>query len=240
LLSAAEIRDAVQRQQLKDEALEEAAAAAVASRKQAAAAGAAAAEQGQQQQQQQQQAQGFVRPPPLGKPAAGRLLLGAFYLPDSVLQARSMRSCTWPAACSWHCYVICQIGCRRSLCYACDANMLLHLRIQGRAVVLCFSLRGALLTTFVLLLCAGVARLVGTGGAKWAAAEADSSLDAFLGKGSSGGSGSKAAGPFGGAAAKYHSLDAIEQMLFQSAPDDLAAAVKPKKKHKKKAKHQDA
>jgi hypothetical protein len=85
---------------------------------------------------------------------------------------------------------------------------------------------------------AGVARLVGTGSAKRAAAEADSSLDAFLGKGSS--SGSKAAGPFGGPAAKYHSLDAIEQMLFQSAPDDLAAAVKPKKKHKKKAKQQDA
>jgi hypothetical protein len=83
--------------------------------------------------------------------------------------------------------------------------------------------------------------LVGTGGAKRAATEADRNLDAFLGKGSSGGgSGAAAAGPFGGPAAKYHSLDAIEQMLFQAVPDDLAAAVKPKKKHKKKSKQQDA
>jgi hypothetical protein len=87
-----------------------------------------------------------------------------------------------------------------------------------------------------------VARLVGTGGAKCAATEADRNLDAFLGKGSSGGGSgaAAAAGPFGGPAAKYHSLDAIEQMLFQAAPDDLAAAVKPKKKPKKKSKQQDA
>jgi hypothetical protein len=85
-----------------------------------------------------------------------------------------------------------------------------------------------------------VARLVGTGGAKHAATEADKGLDAFLGKGSSSSGSKAAAGPFGGPAAKYQSLDAIEQMLFQAAPDDLAAAVKPKKKHKKKSKQQDA
>jgi hypothetical protein len=75
-LVSAEIRDAVQRQQLKDEALEEAAAAAAAAKKQTAAATAAAAAGGEQGQQQQQQAQGFVRPPPLGKPAAGEALKG--------------------------------------------------------------------------------------------------------------------------------------------------------------------
>eukprot|EP00775_Hariotina_reticulata_P011360 gene11360-11509_t len=100
-------------------------------------------------------------------------------------------------------------------------------------------------------LMAGVARLAGSTGSKRSApaVAADSvSLDAFLGKASSGssraaGPASAAAGPFGvagSAVAKFESLDAIEQILFQAAPKDLAAAVKQKKKHKKKAKQEEA
>lgn len=83
---------------------------------------------------------------------------------------------------------------------------------------------------------AGVARLAGSTGNTKRAADADASLDAFLGKSSSKASSSKAGNGSSGAAGQYQSLDQIEQMLFQSAPDDLTAAVKPKKKHKKKSK----
>lgn len=83
---------------------------------------------------------------------------------------------------------------------------------------------------------AGVARLAGSTGNAKRAADADASLDVFLGKGT-GKTSSPNPGkaPFG-ASGQYQSLDQIEQMLFQSAPLDLAAAVKPKKKHKKKSK----
>lgn len=76
----AEIRDAVQRQRLKDDELEQAAAAAAAqaaAKRQAAVAAAADEEADQldeqppQQQQPQQQPGQFVRPPSLSKPAAG-------------------------------------------------------------------------------------------------------------------------------------------------------------------------
>jgi hypothetical protein len=91
----------------------------------------------------------------------------------------------------------------------------------------------------------GVARLAGSTGSKRTApaAAADSaSLDAFLGIASSSSRAAVAtAGPFGAAgsaAAKFESLDAIERILFQAAPQDLEAAVKQQKKHKKKAKQE--
>ncbi|KAF8067289.1 RRP45A [Scenedesmus sp. PABB004] len=150
----AEIRDAVQRQQLRDEEAEAGAAAAAAAAKQARKQAAPAAEQAppagadpQQQRpgQQQQQQQQFVRPPAL----------------------------------------------------------------------------------------AGGARLAGaTGGAKRPAR--DAGLDAFLGGGSGGGGGGGGGSGSGAArAVKHESLDAIEALLFQSAPQDLAAAVKPKRRAKK-------
>lgn len=86
-------------------------------------------------------------------------------------------------------------------------------------------------------LLAGAARLAGSTGAAAAAAAGGggkrdaASLDAFLG---TRGSGSGGGGPFGGGAPKYESLDAIEQILFQAAPADLSAAIKPRKKHKAK------
>jgi len=90
--------------------------------------------------------------------------------------------------------------------------------------------------------------LAGSTGSKRSAppvAADTASLDAFLGKASSGSSRPEAAaaGPFGvagSAAAKYESLDAIEKILFQAAPKDLAAAVKQKKRHKKKATQEEA
>lgn len=89
----------------------------------------------------------------------------------------------------------------------------------------------------VLCLSTGGARLSGNMGSHKRAA-ADDGLDAFLGLKPSGGSGGGGGGQRSGgrgAAAAGQSLDSIEQMLLQAAPQDLSEAVKHKsKKHKKK------
>jgi hypothetical protein len=76
-----------------------------------------------------------------------------------------------------------------------------------------------------------MARLGGNTGAVSNKRVADDDVDAFLGL-KSGGSGHRGAAQ--GAAAAAQSLEDIEQMLFQAAPQDLSEAIKPKKKHKKK------
>lgn len=90
----------------------------------------------------------------------------------------------------------------------------------------------------------GVARLGGNTGAGNNKRAADSGVDAFLGlkpsssahRSGSGTAAAAAAGGGGGGAPRGQwSLDGIEQMLLQAAPQDLSEAVKPKKKLKKKS-----
>lgn len=75
--------------------------------------------------------------------------------------------------------------------------------------------------------CAGGARLVGKT-TKRVADGADAGLDAFLGPAGT------SRGTAGRATAPPRSVDDIEQMLFQAAPQDFSDALKPKKKQKQK------
>lgn len=96
---------------------------------------------------------------------------------------------------------------------------------------------------FAALAPTGVARLGGNTGAGSNKRAADSGVDAFLGlkpsssahRSGSGKAAAAAAGGGGGGGGGPRSLDGIEQMLLQAAPQDLSEAVKPKKKHKKKS-----